>query len=351
MASERVSMLFPVGRMVQGDLYKGNDTDFVTKQKKVYPAGHPKAGQPKISYFFAVAIPKNPGEQHWSQAVNPTTREPWGQKIWQYGHAAWPKGEAQHPSFAWKIEDGDDTRPNKNGRVNANTEGFKGCWIVGFSSTLPPKIYNASGQALTEPGAVKRGYYIEVYGSYTSNESQGNAGIYINGDHVALRGYGDEIRSGPDPTQIGFGKSALPAGASATPMGGTPFPVAAAFPVAGGGAPSPAFPTPGMPPAAGGYGGPPPPPVSGAPSMGSPAFLGASAPGPTTAAFPSSPPPTAAQQPTYVTPAPSFLSPVPPPAPPVAARQMTPKAAGATYEQFRAQGWTDDMLRQQGFMA
>jgi hypothetical protein len=29
---------------------------------------------------------------------------------------------------------------------------------------------------------------------------------------------------------------------------------------------------------------------------------------------------------------------------------MTAKAAGATYEAFRAQGWTDDQMRAQGYL-
>lgn len=49
-----------------------------------------------------------------------------------------------------------------------------------------------------------------------------------------------------------------------------------------------------------------------------------------------------------VVPNPAILQVAPPPAAPV--RTMTPKAAGAPYEAFIAQGWTDDMLRQQGYM-
>lgn len=42
------------------------------------------------------------------------------------------------------------------------------------------------------------------------------------------------------------------------------------------------------------------------------------------------------------------LAPVPPPVVPV--HRMTPKAAGATYEQFASQGWTDALLIQHGYM-
>ena len=49
--------------------------------------------------------------------------------------------------------------------------------------------------------------------------------------------------------------------------------------------------------------------------------------------------------PVPVVPNPAILQVAPPPA-----HVMTAKAAGATYEAFIAQGWTDDMLRQQGYM-
>jgi hypothetical protein len=54
-----------------------------------------------------------------------------------------------------------------------------------------------------------------------------------------------------------------------------------------------------------------------------------------------------------VQPAPNFLAPPPaavglPPAP--TGPQMTAKAAGQTYEAFRASGWTDELLRQHGYM-
>ena len=77
------------------------------------------------------------------------------------------------------------------------------------------------------------------------------------------------------------------------------------------------------------------------------------------AALPLGAKPVTAAAPQFAAPAPA-PTPSAPPAPPVvpnpailnvpAPKQMTAKAAGATYEQFVAQGWTDDMLRQQGYM-
>lgn len=53
-----------------------------------------------------------------------------------------------------------------------------------------------------------------------------------------------------------------------------------------------------------------------------------------------------------VAPAPAAPAPIaPPPAPPAApVRTMTPKAAGATYESFISNGWTDALLIEHGYM-
>ena len=142
MSTQSLQVLFPVGRFVQGSMYKAQDKDFTTGQPRVYPAGHAKAGQPKISYFFAVAFPKTPGVGHWAA-------EEWGKPIWAYGHQSWPQGQAQAPTFAWKIEDGDSAVPNKAGRKNCDREGFPAHWIVNFSSSFAPKLYTRDSAGRT----------------------------------------------------------------------------------------------------------------------------------------------------------------------------------------------------------
>ena len=344
---ERIRVNFPVGRMVQGDLYKANDTDFVTKQKRVYPAGHRLAGQPKITYFFALAVEKK-GEQHWAQT-------PWGQQIYQFATQAWPVDSrtgvaaTQRPDFAWKIEDGDSVVPNKNNRINARTEGFKNSWIISFSSVYPPKIITTDFTPITEPNAVKRGFWIEPVGTVDTNESQGNPGIYINGEFVMFRAIDKEISGMVDPRSIqGFGQSALPAGV--TPVGSTP-PIGGP-PTPFGMAPSPSFPTPGaaVPGFAGVLGATPlPVPASGpfAATPGFPALPGAQAPTFNSGAvtFPSSPPAGAQppQMPPGVTSVPGFLPNAPAPQmapvpgfPPPGAAPVVPGPAG--YAQYGAPG-------------
>ena len=281
--TESVSLLMPVGRLVQGSLYKGQTQD-AEGNPMVIKSG-PNAGQPRTDYFFAVAIPKG-AEQHWNQTD-------WGSKIWNTGQKSYPNGQANSPTFAWKITDGDSTIPNRAGRKPIDREGFKGHWVVSFSSGYAPKIFNSNGTApITEPDAVKLGYYVQVLGNCAGNGSSQQPGIYLNHSMVAHAGFGPEITVGPDPKNVGFGQSPLPVGASATPVGG-------------------------LAPAA-----PAPAPASVQPHPG---FL-----------QPPAPPP--------APPAP----PVPPAAP---ARVMLPPAQGATYEQLIGAGWTDVMLVQHGLMA
>lgn len=348
------------GRIVQGDPYKANDTDYETKQKRVFPPGHPKAGQPKISYFIALAVPKIAGHTHWAQTE-------WGYPIWQFGHAAWPTllhpaghaqaGQMMRDDFSWKIEDGDSTRPNKNNRVNANTEGHAGNWIIKLSSPIAPKIIDTGFMPILEPNAVKCGFWVETVAVIDTNETQRNPGIYVGAEFIMLRAIDKEIHTGgTDPrTVVGFGKAALPAGVQAVNFAALAKP-STSFPTSGaaqGG-------SPGAPGAA-----PPPAPAPGVyvPSTGNPAT--SSTPGApaqmmaghaAASPFNPPPPPGPASTPTYVTPAPSFLNqgaappPPPPSAPAAAGPVMTPKANGVPYESWIANKWTDAQLRAEGYI-
>ena len=286
----RTNFTTPVGRLLMGSLYKAQTTD--AERKPLVNKSGPNIGQPKVQYFFAVGIPKG-AEQHWSQTE-------WGAKIWAAGHAAFPQ-VAGSPHFAWKVVDGDSQVPNRTGKKPCDREGYRGNWVVSFTSGFAPKIYNKDGSAqIVEPEAVKLGYYVQVNGDVDGNGSSQQPGVFINHSMVALSAYGTEIVVEPDAASVGFGNAALPAGAMAAPVGGfnpvapaaapqayqPPAPYAAAAP-----APNPAFLAVGMPPA---------PPVPVAPA------------------------------------------PVP--------KQMTPKAGGASYEQMIAAGWNDALLVQHGMM-
>ncbi len=317
-----VQVLLPVGRLVGGDAYsprtKDNNGNLLTIKKG------PDAGKPRVDYGLAIAIAKTPGHRAWWETQ-------WGLEIYQAANAANPQavalavGELQagrDPGkfFSFKITDGDSTMPNGKGKKPCDNEGYPGHWVLWLGSSYAPRIVTADGsKPILEPGAVKRGYFVQAYITVKGNESADSPGVYLNHGYVALSGYGPEISSGPDPTQIGFG-GALPAGASAVPVTtmNTPAP----------GAPAPAV-------------GLPPPPGA-----------------PVNVAAPVLPPVTA------VVPHAAILAPqTAPPPPPVAAAPvvpvvpvvpavpvMTAKAAGATFEQFKANGWTEDQLRQNGYI-
>lgn len=298
----KTDILFPTGRLVAGNLYKPNTQD-AEGRPLIYKSGAQK-DQPRVDFFFAIAIPKG-AEQHWASTE-------WGAKIWVAGHAFMPSA-GQLPSFAWKVVDGDSQIPNRKGKKPCDREGYKGNWVVSLSSSYAPRIYNRDGTAvITDVDAVKPGYYIQVYGNVDGNGSQQQPGVFINHSMVSLQAYGEEIVFGPDAAAVGFGGGALPAGASATPVGGAfaPAPLPAAVP-APAPAPAPAYQAPHAPVA---------PPVSVATAV--------PAPNPAILAVP----------------------PVPAPAAPAApARVMTP-AATNTYEAYIAAGWTDALLVANGLM-
>lgn len=321
MASKAIPFTTPVGRFVWGSMYKPRTTD--AEGKPLVSKSGPSAGQPREDFSFGVAIPKG-AETHWSQTE-------WGAKIWQAGHTGFPQGQANAPTFAWKVTDGDSNVPNRKGKKPCDREGYPRHWVLSFSSSYAPRLFNSNGsKSLMRPDEVpagqsappsvevvdlKCGYWVQVAGDVDGNNSPNQPGVYLNHRMVAFSGYGEEIVQGPDPASAGFGQAPLPAGVSATPPGGMP--VAAPVPVPVVSAP-PAY----TPPA------PTPPVLPAAPPAPHYPILGAGAPA-------------------TVPPISAVPVPVPPPAP---VRQMTAAAGGASYDQLIAAGWTDEMLRSNGLM-
>lgn len=313
--AQKVNITSPVGRIVMGSLYDPSTTD--AEGKPLVVKTGPNAGQPRVNYFFALAIPKG-AEPHWAHT-------PWGQQIWNVGNQAFPNA-AQSPAFAWKIEDGDSQIPNKKGRKPCENEGWRGHWILKFSGGFAPKVYQQEGAGyvqVMQKDFCKPGYFVEVAFSVDGNGSQSQPGVYINHSMVCFRAYGPEISFGPDVASAGFGQSALPAGASMTPPAGAipmpQAPAAAPAPLApAGSVPTPYAPVPGAPYA----------PVPGAPApipvIPNPQFVQV-------------PPPVAAPM-------------APPPAPAIPVRQMTAAAQGVTYDAYVAAGWSDAQLVQNGLM-
>ena len=299
----RINFTTPAGRLVSGDLYKANTTD--AEGKPLVVKSGPQTGQPRLDYYFAIAIPKG-SEQHWSQT-------PWGAEILKVGATDFPQAY-QAPTFAWKVKDGDSTIPNRRGKRPVDQEGYAKCWVLGFSSGYPAKCVAENGNVqLTEPGAIKLGYWVQVAGSVAGNGSMQQPGVFLNHNFVNLLARDTEIVVGPDATSVGFGQGVvLPPGVSMAP-------VAVGF--------NPAMPA--------------------APALALPAMPQATQFSPP--AMPAMPPML-----TAVAPNPGFLMPQVPQAPalPVArARVMLPAAGGHAYETLIGGGWTDQTLIANGLMA
>lgn len=310
MSTSAIAILFPVGRLVMGSMSEAQTKDANGAPLTVKTPGHPDFGKPTQRYYFAVAIPKTPNDRgHWANT-------PWGAKIWALGHAAWPQGQGNAPTFAWKIDDGDSTVPNRKGRIPAKTEGFPGNWIVGFSSSFAVKTFDAKGTVAVDPKSIKLGHYVEVYGTVDSNKNPQNPGVYVNHSMVAHAGFGPEIIRGPDPSAVGFGGQALPPGATTTPQSSMQ-----------------------------------PPPPAGAPGVPPPAATPAAAVAPPPAA------PAVQTAPTAVAPHPGFMAPPVPGAAAAPAAPPPPPAGpvwkgppGSSYAAYKGAGWTDDQMRANGLL-
>lgn len=208
--------LTPVGRLVAGDVFKGNTTDLSGRPLLI--KNGPNAGQPKKEFYFAVAIKKD----------EPKFKTDVMDKLTSAAKAGFPtlfdaSGKCTRADFALKITDGDSTTPNQNGTIPSSKIGYAGCWVLSFKSGFAPKVYTQGGTSLlTDPDSVKRGYYVRVYARATANGEMQKPGLYLNPSMVELVGYGDVIESEKHDGSRIFGPVELPDGASPTPIATTP---------------------------------------------------------------------------------------------------------------------------------
>ncbi len=330
MSTKDNEFLTPVGRLLQGDAIEPQ-----TKDQQGNPLtikSGPNMGQLTQRFFVAIG---------WAK-TNPEFGPMW-EKMQRIARAAFPQhfnaqtGACTHPNFSYKYMDGDGV--DTNGKPNASKEGFAGHHVLKFSSTFPPKCYYYGQwrpeQQITDKNLIKRGYFVRVGGTIEGNANVQKPGLYLNCNMIELCAMGPEIVSGPDAAAV-FGAAAvgaLPAGAIALPTGGAP----AALP--GMPAAAPVMPgamvpgLPGMPTAA--------------PAMPAPVMPGMSA---MPAAMPVQPHPGILAAPVMPMPTmPGAMPTMPAPVTP-AGPQMTAKAAPFTYEQMRANNWTDEALRANGYM-
>lgn len=374
MSKTRQVFTSPMGRIVQGSVSEAQTKDQQGNLRVV--KGGPNVGQPAPQFFIALAIPKvdlanpaawNPEWAGFMGLIYTTAAAEWPSLF----NAATPDANvfgilakpSVNPLFTFKVKDGDGL--DRNGKSNAEKDGFPGHWIVSFASSYAPKVVrplianpvNPQDWEAIDPASVKRGYWGRVAGSISGNDSPNTPGIYVNLDMFELRGIDTEIVGGPDAAGAfgGTAASALPAHvqtAIGAPVGFTAAPVPGALPPPGAamlpppagvaaaplaapaaatGYPAAALPVPASVPAAAPYSG----------YMGVPGAVAGAPTGPL-----GGPAPIAA--------VPSPLAVAPTPSAPVAmtspSRQMTAAAGAHTYESFVAAGWTDAQLVEAGFM-
>lgn len=244
--TEPTNILTPVGRIVQGDCFKGRATDMQGNPLTIKSG--PNAGQPRTEWFVALAIPKDdPGWPVLQAAIHQAAR------------AGFPnmfdaQGNCTNPNFSFKYIDGDSQVAGPTGRRPCDNEGFPGHWILKFRSGFAPQCFSRGGASiLTDPDSIKRGYYVRISGSVVGNDSPVRPGVYLNLTMVELCGFGEEIKTGPDGAAVfgGTPAGALPPGASPTPLAAPTVPAAAQpVPQTAPGAPPPPAPDFLNPPAA-----------------------------------------------------------------------------------------------------
>ena len=251
-----------LGRIVWGDLYDPNTKDFDGNRMTIKKG--PDTGKETQRYEFGLAVPKT--QAHFANEPG------WGQLIWSTAHAAFPGLAAlmdpiDSGSFSWKITDGDSAKvpPKSKTKIPPNArEGFKGHWVLKFSSSFAPQIFDARDLGRIVPldgkDAIVPGYVVLVDGSIAGNTGN-SPGIYINHRGVALRAYLAPIVSagGVNPDRFAKSTAALPAGATAIPVGTAALPQPAAPSASPAPAPLAITPIPGLAGIPGPFSAPPPP--------------------------------------------------------------------------------------------
>lgn len=302
----------PPGRWVQGHPLVEQTTN-MQGEPLVWKTGK-NAGQPRSKYFIAVAFPK--GSPEWA-AVEAEIKT-FAAQCWPQFFPQGPHGACAHPSFSFKLMDGDGI--DGLGQRNADKTGFAGHMVLRAESSYAPSIFPRGkydlGSRITDANMITCGSYVRISVSMESNENIQKPGIYVNLRFVEIVAYGEEIVTGPRAADAFANQEyALPAGARPTP-GAAPSTAAAQ-----GAGPA----SYGTPPA---YSQPTPQPIA-SPTNAAPQYTQYMQPPVPPPAAPPPPPPTT------------------PPGP-----QMTPAATaqGYTYDLLKASGWSDDQMRQQGYL-
>ncbi|MBO7735307.1 MAG: hypothetical protein J6S67_22265 [Methanobrevibacter sp.] len=208
----------PAGRIVGGHPTKFEQAiDYYTKQPKM-----DKNGQPLKEHRIDLAIPK----AEFMQQVWPYILQ---EVIKVYPQLAQTNPEQLDMArFAWKIINGDSPACPQGSNVPYNTrDGYAGCYIIKIrTSAFAPNIYKFENGAYRkiDENEIKVGDFIVANVNVTVHTEK-DGGIYWNPNAYELIGYGQAIKgsTNADPMKLfGGQQTALPAGASATPISSAP---------------------------------------------------------------------------------------------------------------------------------
>ena len=200
-------ILTPVGRIVQGILFKGNTTN----QKGQLLTD--KSGNPREEFYLNLALPKT--EASTQEFIN---------QLQQIAIQEFPNQEYNKPDFNWKIIDG-DTRSDK--------VGFAGHMIVKFKTGFMVPVYKSNGTGFTQlvsADQVKVGDWVRIKANV--NKCPDPAGLYMNHQMIEHVGYGEAITNAPAPGSVFTQPAVLPQGVSQTPVGAAVAPMAPMAPAA-----------------------------------------------------------------------------------------------------------------------
>ena len=184
-------LLTPVARLVSGHpMISYPVVDDKTNLPKL-----DKIGQPMNSTTVGLAFAKG-AETHWNQTV-------WGAAIWAAGSAAWPNGEFNAPTFAWKVIDGCSAIPNKKGNKPCDREGYKGHWVLFASTMFSIPSYHVgryeAHQVIQDKNELKTGDYVRLSFNVVGNNPSISPGVYINPSLLELSRAGIAIVSANAP--------------------------------------------------------------------------------------------------------------------------------------------------------
>ena len=285
------------GRLVRGHLSLHPKTD--NDDKPVMDKADPTK-QVMESYIVLAVHKTDPQVAYIRQLLTERARQTYGASI--TGDCV-----ATHPRFAFKIQDGDGN--DANGTPNSTKEGYAGHYVITMNTRIAPKCfhqgkYQPHEQIANPDDVIELGDYVRVLGSIKDNgvalQGSGSAvpGLFVSHSMVELLAPGPKITVGRSAQDAfgALGAAALPVGAqvNATIAANMPTPPAVNVPV---------------------------PPVN--------------VPQPPAAVVVPSPP------------APVVVPPPPPVGPTVAPAYA---AQGITWAALQAQGWTEDVARQSGYI-